>query len=95
MVKNVPANAETLEMRIQSLGWKDPLDYEMATHASILAWKNFMDRRAWRATVPAVTKSQTRLSYGAQREGVRRNTSLKEWHGCNCRSLEKRHIGTF
>ena len=27
------------EMWIQSLGWADPLEKEMATHSSILAWE--------------------------------------------------------
>ena len=27
------------EMWIRSLGWEDPLEKEMATHSSILAWK--------------------------------------------------------
>ena len=27
------------ETRIQSLGWEDPLEKEMATHSSILAWR--------------------------------------------------------
>ena len=35
MVKNPPAMQETL---IQSLGWEDPLEEDMATHSSILAW---------------------------------------------------------
>ena len=26
------------EMRVRSLGWEDPLEEEMATHSSILAW---------------------------------------------------------
>ena len=26
------------EIRVQSLGWEDPLEKEMATHSSILAW---------------------------------------------------------
>ena len=26
------------EMQVQSLGWEDPLEEEMATHSSILAW---------------------------------------------------------
>ena len=30
---------ETQEMRVQSLGREDPLEEEMATHSSILAWK--------------------------------------------------------
>ena len=38
-VKNPPAMQETQEMWIWSLGWEDPLEEEMATHSSILAWK--------------------------------------------------------
>ena len=30
---------ETQEMQVQSLGWEDPLEKEMATHSSILAWR--------------------------------------------------------
>ena len=26
-------------MQVQSLGWEDPLEEEMATHSSILAWR--------------------------------------------------------
>ena len=36
MVKHLPAMQETL---VQSLGWEDPLEKEMATHSSTLAWK--------------------------------------------------------
>ena len=39
LVKNLPAMQETQEMWVQSLGWEDPLEEEMATHSSILAWK--------------------------------------------------------
>ena len=35
------------EMWIWSLGQEDPLEEEMATHLSILAWKIPMDREAW------------------------------------------------
>ena len=41
---------ETQETPVQSLGWEDPLVEEMATHFTILAWKNSMDREAWWAT---------------------------------------------
>ena len=34
---------ETQEMWVRSLGWKDPLEEEMATYSSILVWKNPMD----------------------------------------------------
>ena len=30
---------EMQEMRVQSLGWEDPLEKEMETHSSILAWE--------------------------------------------------------
>ena len=30
---------ETQEMRVRSLGQEDPLEKEMATHSSTLAWK--------------------------------------------------------
>ena len=36
MVKRLPTMRET---RVQSLGQKDPLEKEMATHSSILAWR--------------------------------------------------------
>ena len=36
MVKNVPAMQET---QVQSLGQEDPLEKEMATHSTVLAWK--------------------------------------------------------
>ena len=36
MVKRLPAMRET---QVQSLGGEDPLEKEMATHSSTLAWK--------------------------------------------------------
>ena len=36
-VKNLPAMQETW---VRSLGQEDPLEKEMATHSSILAWRN-------------------------------------------------------
>ena len=38
-VKNPPANAEDSGDGVQSLGREDPLEKEMATHSSILAWR--------------------------------------------------------
>ena len=55
MVKNPPAMQE---IWVQSLGWEDPLEEEMATHSSILVWKT-----PW-------TKEPGRLqSMGLQRVG--------------------------
>ena len=39
MVENSPAMQEKQEIRVQSLGWENPLEEEMATHFSILAWR--------------------------------------------------------
>ena len=36
LAKNLPAVQET---QVQSLGWEDPLEKEMATHSSVLAWE--------------------------------------------------------
>ena len=36
VVKNPPAKQETL---VRSLGWEEPLEKELVTHSSILAWK--------------------------------------------------------
>ena len=38
-VKNLPTVQETQETQVQSLGWEDPLEEEMATHSNILAWR--------------------------------------------------------
>ena len=38
-VKNLTTVQETEEAGVQSLGLEDPLEKEMATHSSILAWK--------------------------------------------------------
>ena len=35
MVKNLSANARD----IRSLGWEDPLEKEIASHSSVLAWR--------------------------------------------------------
>ena len=58
LVKNPPA---VQEMWVRSLDWEDPLEDSMATHSSILAWRNLMDRGAWRGAVHEVAKSQTGL----------------------------------
>ena len=50
LVKNPPAMQETW---VWSLGWEDPLEKEMATHSSILAW-----RIPWTEEPDGVTKSE-------------------------------------
>ena len=46
-------------MPVQSWGQEDPLEKEMATRSSILAWEILMNRGAWGATIHGVAKSQT------------------------------------
>ena len=55
MVKNLPAMQET---RVQSLGWEDPLEKEMATHSNILAGR-----------IPWTEEPDKLQSIGSQRVG--------------------------
>ena len=59
------------EMWVPFLGQKDPLEKEMATHSSVITWKNPRDREAWWAIVLGVAKSETCLSTHA---------STTSWH---------------
>ena len=54
-IKRLPAMQET---RVRSLGWEDPLEKEMATHSSILAWK-----------IPWTEEPGVLQSMGSQRVG--------------------------
>ena len=62
MVKHLPTTRET---RVQSLGWEDPLEKEMATHSSILAWR-----------IPWMEEPGRLQSMGSQRVGHEWVTSL-------------------
>ena len=55
MVKSLSAMQDT---QVQSLGWEDPLEKEMATHSSILAWK-----------IPWTEEPSRLQSMGSQRVG--------------------------
>ena len=55
MVKNPPSMKET---QVRSLGLEDPLEQEVATHSSILAWR-----------IPWIEESGGLLSIGSQRVG--------------------------
>ena len=52
LVKNLPT---LQEIHVQPLDWEYPLEKAMATHSSILAWKNPMDGGAWQPIVYGVT----------------------------------------
>ena len=55
-IKNLPAIQETC---ILSLGWEDPLEKGMATHLSILAWREFHEQRILVDYSPWFAKSWT------------------------------------
>ena len=61
IVKNLPTKQET---QVPSLGWEDPLEKEMATHSSVLAW-----RIPW-------TEEPDEL----QSMGLQNRTRLSNWH---------------
>ena len=58
MVKNLSAMQE---MWVQSLGWEDPREKEMATHSSILAWRIPWTEEPGRLQFTG-SQSQTQLS---------------------------------
>ena len=64
MVKNLPAIQVLQEMRVQSLGRKDPLEEGMATHFSILAER-----------IPWIEEPHGLQSIGSHRVRCDRNSS--------------------
>ena len=69
MVKRLPTTWETW---VQSLGQEDPLEKEMATHSSILAWKipwteepgrlQFMGLQSWARLNDFMSKETNRVT---------------------------------
>ena len=57
-------------MQIRSLGQEDPLEEEMATHSSILAWRIPRTEEPGGLQSKEVTKSQTELSVHTQLANV-------------------------
>ena len=47
------------EMEVQALGWKDPLEKEMATHSSILVWEILWTEKPDGLQSIGVAKSRT------------------------------------
>ena len=64
MVKNLPA---IQEIRVRSLGREDPLEKEMATRSSILAWR-----------IPQAEGPGRLQSMGSQRVGHNRTTNTHD-----------------
>ena len=57
-VKNMPAMQET---QVQFLGWEDPLEKEMATHSSILAWRIPWTEEAWQTIIHGIARVRHNL----------------------------------
>ena len=65
MVKNLSANQET---RAQSLGQEDPLEKEMSTHSSILAWEILWTKEPSRFQSMGLQKVSHNLSTKQQQQ---------------------------
>ena len=63
-MKNLPANVGDIRNMSSILGWEDPLEEEMATHSSILAWR-----------IPG-----TEEPGGLQSTGLQSQTQLSDQH---------------
>ena len=63
------------ETQIWSLGWEDPLEKEMATHSSILAWKIPWTEEPG-GLQSMVLESQTQLSNWAHKQDIKKKKSL-------------------
>ena len=61
VVKNLPAKVGFKRNQslgqVWSLGLEDPLEEDTATHSSILAWDNTLDRGTWQAIVHRIARS--------------------------------------
>ena len=62
MVRNAPANAGDTKDAVSIPGWEDPLEEEMATDSSILAWEIPRTEEPQTATVHGFAKSWTQLT---------------------------------
>ena len=65
MAQTVKCLSAMQETRVQSLGWEDPLEKEMAAHSSTLAWR-----------IPGTAEPGRLPSMGSQRVGDDGATSL-------------------
>ena len=82
LVKNLLAMQETW---VQSLGWEDPLEEGTATHSSILAWRNPMDREACGLGESHITEQ---LSIAQTRCSCPHCLRIRHQHSCHQRHLD-------
>ena len=73
------------ETWVQSLVWEDPLEEGMATHSSILAWRNPMDREACGLGESHITEQ---LSIAQTRCSCPHCLRIRHQHSCHQRHLD-------
>ena len=73
-LKHLPARIET---RVWSLGWEGPLEKEMATHSSILAWRIPSTEEPGRLQSTGSAKSRIWLS---KNQSINRSVSEFDFH---------------
>ena len=98
LVKNLPAVQETW---LWSLGWEDPLQKEMATHSSILAWKSHGQRSLegcspWCCKDSGMTEQLTLTYYSGTKREIKSDFSetihtRREWSEIFNLESKKKH----
>ena len=80
VVNNSSAMQETQKKWVRSLGWEDPLEEEMATYSSILAWRS-----------PWIKELGELQSTGSQRIGH----NWRDWACTHCFAYHPRFLGSY
>ena len=87
VAQTVKCLPEVRETQVRSLGWEDPLEKEMATHSSILAWKIPWTEEPGRLQSLGLQKSRTRLSDFTSKSLLMVTAAMKLKEAC---SLEEK-----
>ena len=77
MVKNLPAKQEE---QVQSVGQEDPLEKDLATHSSILAWRNPRIKKKKKKKGKKQTNKQ-KAKNKQTKKTKKKNNKKKEVHG--------------
>ena len=81
-----PAMQET---PVQFLGWEDPLQEDLVTHSSILAWRIPMDRGTWPATVHGLQRVGINLVTEHQKIVMLPGRARGKESACQCRRYKR------
>ena len=77
-LKCLPATQET---RVRSLGWEDPLEKEMAIHASTIAWKIPWTEKPGRLQSRGCKESETTEQLAQVQEGTEKPSHVEGQEG--------------